>query len=140
MDALGMRATLHRPTRPYEREGEGVREHPGSVRSGSLQGWRNQQRLVLGGRWGVGRTTFRGACQPPETGDGTSRRRDAIERCGWTVSTSLREGRGTPTSDTARDGKRKAPQVRELAGLVPPLLAETEGFEPSIQVLAQMLP
>ncbi len=40
-----------------------------------------------------------------------------------------------------REGsKRKAPQVRKLAGLVPPFLAETEGFEPSIQVLAQMLP
>lgn len=39
-----------------------------------------------------------------------------------------------------RHRKRKAPQVRELAGLVPPFLAETEGFEPSIQVLAQMLP
>lgn len=39
-----------------------------------------------------------------------------------------------------RHRKRKAPQIRELAGLVPPFLAETEGFEPSIQVLAQMLP
>ena len=36
--------------------------------------------------------------------------------------------------------KTKTPQSLDSAGFSPPSLAETEGFEPSIQVLAQMLP
>ena len=36
--------------------------------------------------------------------------------------------------------KNKTPQSLDSAGFSLPLLAETEGFEPSIQVLAQMLP
>jgi hypothetical protein len=39
--------------------------------------------------------------------------------------------------------KTKTPQSLDSAGFPPPytdVLAETEGFEPSIQVLAQMLP
>lgn len=37
-------------------------------------------------------------------------------------------------------GKRKSPASPRTCGALSPLLAETEGFEPSIQVLAQMLP
>lgn len=36
--------------------------------------------------------------------------------------------------------KKQNPAEPQLYGVPPPLLAETEGFEPSIQVLAQMLP
>lgn len=36
--------------------------------------------------------------------------------------------------------KTKTPQSLDSAGFSLPSLAETEGFEPSIQVLAQMLP
>ncbi len=42
-------------------------------------------------------------------------------------------------SDFAR-GKRKTPQAETCGVSTAILLAETEGFEPSIQVLAQMLP
>ncbi len=37
-------------------------------------------------------------------------------------------------------GKRKTPQAETCGVFTAILLAETEGFEPSIQVLAQMLP
>lgn len=45
----------------------------------------------------------------------------------------------------SKDVPNNAPQKQnpaepKLCGVPPPLLAETEGFEPSIQVLAQMLP
>ena len=36
--------------------------------------------------------------------------------------------------------KKQNPAEPRLSGFSLPLLAETEGFEPSIQVLAQMLP
>jgi hypothetical protein len=36
--------------------------------------------------------------------------------------------------------QKQNPAEPQLYGVPPPFLAETEGFEPSIQVLAQMLP
>ena len=38
------------------------------------------------------------------------------------------------------EAKMKSPASPRTRGALSPLMAETEGFEPSIQVLAQMLP
>lgn len=48
--------------------------------------------------------------------------------------------RSAPCSPVIRDEPRKSPTSPKTCGALSPLLAETEGFEPSIQVLAQMLP
>lgn len=61
---------------------------------------------------------------------------------GWS---GFQVGRGCWSADrfdSCFDSRRqtKTPQNRDSAGFRHHMLAETEGFEPSIQVLAQMLP
>jgi hypothetical protein len=45
-----------------------------------------------------------------------------------------------PTRIKKHAQKKQNPKRPRSLGVPPPFLAETEGFEPSIQVLAQMLP